>query len=96
MTKPELQERIQAALPFMQDDDFDYYATDLYVRVRPGVVEWMIKNYEWWTNVTRFTCDVNHPKLQEAGVRELWLDVPFAGYWPNDKTNEQKVKNEHD
>lgn len=94
INKPELQERIQAALPFMQDDDFDYYATDLYVRARPGVVQWLVRNYEFWTNVTRFTCPVSDPELQEIGVRELWLDVPFAGYWLNDrKTNEEKVRN---
>jgi hypothetical protein len=92
MNKPELQQRIQDALPQMRDEDFDYHATDLYVRARPGLVRWLIQNYEFWTNVTRFTCKVNDPELQRLGVRELWLDIPFAGYWPNDK---KVKKHEH-
>jgi hypothetical protein len=84
MNKPELQQRMQEALP-LQDSDFDYHATDLYVRARPGVVQWLIRNYEFWTNVTRFTSEVDDPELKKLGVRELWLDIPFAGFWPNDK-----------
>lgn len=67
--------------------DFDYYATDLYVRARPGVVRWLVHNYEFWNIVTQFTCPVNDPELQAMGVRELWLDVPFAGIWPNDNSS---------
>ena len=44
MNKPELQQRIQDALPQMRDEDFDYHATDLYVRARPGLVPWLIQN----------------------------------------------------
>ena len=69
MSKPELQQQIQNALPQMQDEDFDYHATDLYVRARPGVVQWLIKNYEFWSNVTLFICKVDAPELQKLGVR---------------------------
>jgi hypothetical protein len=92
MNKPELQQRLQEALLPMRDDDFSYHATDLYVRARPGVEQWLIRNYEFWTNVTRFTSKVDDPELKKLGVRELWLDIPFAGFWPNDK---KVMKHEH-
>ena len=92
MSKPELQQQIQNALPQMQDEDFDYHATDLYVRARPGVVQWLIENYEFWANVTLFICKVDDPELQKLGVLDIWVDIPFAGYWPNDK---KVKKHEH-
>ena len=92
--KPKLQRQIQAALPHMQDEDFDYHATDLYIRARPGVVRWLTHNYEFWTQVTGFRSNIpyNDPELRQLGIRELWLDVPFAGYWPNDQ---REMKHEH-
>ena len=85
--RPKLQIELQDAGLQLTSEDFGYHATDLYVRARPGVVRWLVNNYEFWNIVTRFTCPVNDPALQAMGVRELWLDVPFAGFWPNDNPN---------
>lgn len=92
--KPELERQLREAFPQLTDEDFDYHATDLYVRARPDVVKWLVNNYQFWKNITRFRCPVSDPELNAIGVRELWLDIPFAGYWPGDQRT-PKEKHEH-
>lgn len=70
----DLKERLLNAGLGMTEDDFDVWQSDLYVRAKPGVREWLKKNYEWWVNVTRFrSCRNGDP----------WFDVPFANehFW---------------
>jgi len=76
MAKPELQEQLQAALG-LSDDDFGYHATDLYVLDKPGVREWLKKNYEFYSNIQSFVGNEGHPTF--GGQRAL--DIPFAGNW---------------
>lgn len=89
--KPKLQVQLQDAGLQLTSADFGYHATDLYIRARPGVVQWLVHNYEFWNIVTPFTCPVEDPALRALGVRELWLDVPFAGFWPNDNPNNRMI-----
>ena len=73
VAKPELEQRLREAFPTLTDDDFGYHATDLYVRWTPEVRDWLRKNYEWDKNISTFTSQID---------KKLWLDIPFAGYWP--------------
>jgi hypothetical protein len=74
--KPDLQEKLQAALD-LNDDDFGYHATDLYVLIKPGVIEWLKKNYQFFYNIRSFIGNEGHPTF--GG--KLALDIPFAGKW---------------
>ena len=69
---PVLQQQLMEAIPELTQSDFDYYATDLYVRSLPEVEEWLKGNYEHHRQVKPFKCNIDQNK---------WLDIPFAGYW---------------
>lgn len=57
----------------LTDDDFGTHESDLYVLSRPGVVNWLKTNYQWWCNVTEF---VGAAGTDWAG--KIVLDLPFA------------------
>ena len=88
--KPELQQRLMAAGFGLEDADFAYHATDLYVVAKPGVREWLQKNHPNPENITGFTSQEgsgwNGAKRIDLGfgykVAPLCLDIPFAGHWP--------------
>lgn len=63
-----LKERIQEVFP---DARFDRHETDLYVKVQPGLVEWLKSNYEYYNNIQRFTSQIDGTP---------WLDIPFAAW----------------
>lgn len=75
-TKPELQQRLQDALG-LSDDDFGYHASDLYVLDKPGVWEWLQKNFEFPQNISRF---MSNKECSWKGARAI--EIPFSGYWP--------------
>ncbi len=78
MDKPELQKRLQEALG-LEDADFGYHATDLYVVAKAGVREWLKANYEFWGIVETF---VSQKGSNWNGEGKRCFDIPFAGYWP--------------
>ena len=73
---PVLQQQLMEAFPALTQNDFSYYATDLYVRSLPEVEKWLKENYKFPRQIEPFICNINQNK---------WLDIPFAGYW---KTSE--------
>lgn len=77
--KPELQTKLQEALG-LDDADFAYHATDLYVVSKPGVVNWLKANYEHFSNVQQF---VSQKGSGWNGAGQICLDIPFAGNWPS-------------
>lgn len=76
--KPELQQRMQKDLG-LSDDDFAYYATDLYVTATPKVIRWLKQNYRHPNNISTF---VSPRDSNWNGAGRLCLDIPFAGKWP--------------
>lgn len=72
---PEMQTKMQEALD-LDDADFHYHATDLYVLDKPGVWEWLQKNHPHPRNVQRFT---GAPGSAWAGKPAF--DIPFMGRW---------------
>ncbi len=76
--KPELQEKLQAALG-LDDNDFAYHATDLYVVAKTGVWEWLRANYEFFKNCEFFT---SQEGSNWNGAGKSCIDIPFAGKWP--------------
>jgi hypothetical protein len=77
MNKPELQTRMQEALA-LEDADFAYHATDLYVVHKPLVVQWLKDNYEHFRNACFF---VSQKGSNWNGAGKVCLDIPFAGNW---------------
>jgi len=77
--KPALQTRLQAVPALnLEDADFAYHATDLYVVSKPGVVIWLKANYQFFNQVTSFIS----PKDSEwNGAGKECLEIPFAGQW---------------
>jgi hypothetical protein len=89
MEKPELQQRLQAADLGLEDADFAYHATDLYVVAKAGVIEWLRRNYEHFSNITTFVSPEGSgwngaKRIEGPGIKipVLCLDIPFAGHWP--------------
>lgn len=78
MSKPELQQRLQEALG-LEDGDFAYHATDLYVVAKAGVYEWLKAHYPHWKNIKQF---VSQHGSNWNGAGKFCLDIPFAGKWP--------------
>ncbi len=76
MSKPELQQQLQTAIPTLTDDDFYYHETDLYVLNKAGVNDWLRANYKFYSNIQRFVGATGSPW---AGLQ--CLDIPFAGKW---------------
>ena len=76
-TKPELQQRMQDALG-LEDADFAYHATDLYVVASPEVRRWLHQNYEHYGNVVSF---VSQEGSGWNGAGKQCFDIPFAGIW---------------
>jgi hypothetical protein len=72
----ELKLQLQAALG-LSDDDFGYHATDLYVLDKPGVMDWLKKNYRYPSSIKRFIGNEGHPTFGGKSA----LDIPFAGVW---------------
>ena len=66
-----LKERIKAAFPDMTSEMFDRHETDLYVKEVPGLVGWLKKNYEFYSNIQRFTNQID---------KTPWIDIPFAAW----------------
>lgn len=75
--KPELQVRMQEALG-LEDDDFAYHATDLYVVAKKGVYEWLRINYKYSSNVKSF---YSQEGSLWNGAGKRCFDIPFAGNW---------------
>lgn len=63
-----LKEQIIKAFP---NAEFGRHETDLYVKVLPGLIEWLKVNYEHFTNIQRFTSQID---------KTQWLDIPFAAW----------------
>jgi hypothetical protein len=66
-----LKEQLMQALPALTDEDFSNHETDLYVKAKPGVYNWLKKNYQFANNV-RFFIGEGDWEGQPA------LDIPFA------------------
>ena len=66
-----LKHRMQVALN-LPDSDFDFHATDLYVRATPEARKWLKENYAHYSIITLFVSQID---------KQMWLDVPFAGKW---------------
>lgn len=75
--KPEMQVKMQTDLG-LEDKDFGYYATDLYVVAKPGVREWIQKNHPFPGNVTTFVG--NKDATDWNGANKMCFDIPFYGY----------------
>jgi hypothetical protein len=63
-----LKERIKEAFP---NAEFDRHETDLYIKVVPGLLDWLKVNYKFYSNIQPFTSQINGTP---------WLDVPFAAW----------------
>lgn len=61
----------------LSEDDFSRHCSDLYVVNRPGVVNWLRLNYEFFTSVTSF---VSPAGSDWNGAGRLCLDIPFAAW----------------
>ena len=79
--KPELQVRLQEALG-LDDADFAYHATDLYVIAHPVVVKWLKAHYEHFGNITGFSSPADSGW---NGAGHYCLDIPFAGRWDRER-----------
>lgn len=68
-----MKKELQAALG-LQDDDFGYHESDLYVVDTPEVRTWLKANYKFYSNCTRFKCQITGRGM---------LDIPFANseFW---------------
>ena len=66
--------RIQEALE-LPDGDFCNHSSDLYVVNRPGVRDWLQRNYLHWRNVSVF---VSPHDSGWNGAGTFCLDIPFA------------------
>ena len=53
----------------LTDSDFAYHESDLYVRATPEVRAYLKENYQFWSIVTTFKCQID-------GL--MWFDIPFA------------------
>ena len=73
-----LHDRLKEAIPELTEEDFGYYATDLYVVAYPKVKEWLKDNYAFWSNVTMFRSQAGS---DWNGAGRLCFDIPFAGNW---------------
>ena len=75
---PPLQQQLLRANLGLTDDDFGYWASDLYVVAKSGVGDWLRKHYEFWCNVRTFT---GNPEATDwNGAGKFCFDIPFAGY----------------
>lgn len=72
--KPEMQVKMQAELG-LEDDDFAYHATDLYVVAKPGVLDWIKKNYP----NARPEGFLSQEGSNWNGAGKLCYDIPFHG-----------------
>ena len=79
---PPLEAQLREAFPSLSDADFDYYATDLYVRGRPDVVKWLKENYQFYSQIQFFRPNVPDGVNAESPFTTYWLDLPFQGLWP--------------
>jgi len=64
----------------LADSDFDYHASDLYVRWSPEVEKWLKTHYEFYSNIERF---YSNALSEPDGISRLWFDIPFAGKTPS-------------
>ena len=71
MDNKSLKDKIKEAFPAMTEEDFGRHESDLYVRVVPGLREWLRKNYSHHQNVQGFTSQIDGTP---------WLDIPFAAW----------------
>ena len=53
------------------DVEFDNHESDLYVKVVPGLMEWLKENYQFYSNIERFTSQIDGTP---------WIDIPFADH----------------
>lgn len=76
--KQDVKAELLAAGLGLTEADFDTHESDLYVLAKPGVREWLKKNYHWWSNVTMFA---SNPECSWAGKPAF--DIPFANlaFW---------------
>lgn len=63
-----LKERIKEVFP---NAEFDRHETDLYVKVVPGLMEWLRANYIHHSNIQHFISQID---------KTPWLDIPFAAW----------------
>ena len=72
-----LKQRLQAELG-LEESDFETHESDLYVLAKPGVLEWLKKNHEFFENVRPFTGAAG-----SAWAGEYAFDIPFANqeFW---------------
>ena len=75
--KPELQQQLQAADLGLEDADFGYHATDLYVVAKPGVSEFLRAK-----GITTFQGFVSQEGSDWNGAGKFCYDIPFRGNWP--------------
>ena len=63
----------EQAVERMNKDEIRYHESDLYLKVTPVSLA-LIDKYEFRSNVTRFTSQID---------RRLWFEIPFAydPYW---------------
>jgi hypothetical protein len=62
-------------------NDFDSHESDLYVRHSTQVMNWLVRNYEYYYNLRFFTSPIDN---------KIWIEIPFANmqWWENRiKTN---------
>jgi len=66
-----LKEQILEVFP---DAEFGHHESDLYVKVQPGLREWLKSNYQFYTNITGFVSQID---------KKPWLSIPFANqdFW---------------
>lgn len=70
----DLKARLMEAIPELQESDFGFHASDLYVRGYPKVIQWLVRNYRFYRQITSF---IGAEGSDWAG--KLCLDIPFAG-----------------
>jgi hypothetical protein len=74
----DLKRMLMASFPDLTDDDFAFYATDLYVVYSQPVMEWLRKNHEFHKTCQVFTS----PKESGwNGAGQMCIDIPFGGEW---------------
>lgn len=80
--QPELMQRLLAADLDLTEGDFANHETDLYVLAKPGVHEWLKKNYKYYfSNVIGFTSPADS---EWNGAGKYCLEIPFNANWPTD------------